>query len=371
MHDIRLLSLATAGELTPWADLCGSADLFCTPQWLAVERDASGPWVPAANACLVAGDGDRLTAGVTLQQFDLTVDDDTCRVDKMVRALPEADGLTDAELAGALLPSLMCGGWFNSTVLTAPGTPVEAAATARRELIARAISTGQEWGSASVFFPYVNAADSGLRSDLREAGFLELPAPARHIFDCDHPSHDAYLAALPSRRRVRIRKELRQFEQAGVTTDHTPLDDSNVERIAALAHNLERKYGQLSSPEQLTSWFTAIAKNLRASVFTAELGGQVFAMTMWLHHENRLYGFHAGFDYEIGRGLPMYSVVGYHLPIAYACSSPETTVLEYGISADEAKLLRGTEAMPQVLSLKPLSDRAKAALDGLAPLGPG
>ncbi|WP_405773619.1 GNAT family N-acetyltransferase [Streptomyces sp. NBC_00859] len=366
MSSLRILSLTEAGELAPWAEMCSSADLFCTPPWLAVEQSGSGPWVPAASACLVAEDHLQLLAGVTLQQFDRTVDDDTCRVDKMLRALPCADGMSDAVLAGALLPSLMCGGWFNSTVLSSPRASEAAVTEARRELIARAVATGRDWGSASVFFPYVDAADAALRTDLRAAGFLELSAPARHVFDCDYPSHEAYLAALPSRRRVRIRKELRQFDDAGAVTGQALLDDSNVEQIATLAHTLERKYGQASTLEELTGWFSAIAKNTRTRVFTAALGGQEFAMSLWLHHENRMYGFHAGFDYDIGRGLPMYSVVGYHLPIAYGCSASDTTVLEYGISADEAKLLRGTEAMPQVLCLKPLSEQSKTVVEGLA-----
>nr|WP_168720830.1 GNAT family N-acetyltransferase [Streptomyces sp. SAT1]ANO42694.1 hypothetical protein A8713_036205 [Streptomyces sp. SAT1] len=366
MREPRLLDLARAAALPSWAALCGPADLFCAPRWLAVEQDKVGPWVPAAHGCLVAGEDDDLTAGLTVLAFDRAVDDDTCRLDKMVRELPDARHLPADELADALLPSLMCGGWFNSTVLTRPGADAQEAAAARRGLIDEAVATARHQGGRAVFFPFLDAGDTALRDDLRRAGFRELAAPARHVLDADHRDHEAYLAALPSRRRVRIRKELRLFSEAGAVTGHTALDGSNVERVAALAHNLERKYEQTSTLGQLTEWFEAIAKHVPASVFTAELDGRLFAMTLWLHHEDRLYGFHAGFDYDIGRGLPMYSVIGYHLPIAHACSDPAVKVLEYGTSADHAKLLRGTRAMPQLLAVKPLTPRAEAVLDAVA-----
>ncbi|WP_329201208.1 MULTISPECIES: GNAT family N-acetyltransferase [unclassified Streptomyces] len=377
--EVRTLSLVQAGKLAPWAALCGSADLFCTPRWLAVEQAAVGPWVPTAARCLTvpapasgaapvaAVDGERLLAGITVQRFDRSVDDDTVRLDKM---LAPGAGTSARELAGVLQPSLMCGGWFNSRVLTAPGMPERQRRPARRSLIRAAISTARSWDCPAVFLPYVDAADRGLRCDLRAAGFTEFPAPARHVFDCGFPGHAAYVETLPSRRKVRLRKELRRFAEAGVVTAHSPLDGSNVERIAALAHGLEQKYEQVSSQEQLTQWFAAIAVNTDATVFTAALGGRPFAMSMWLRHEERLYGFHAGFDYEVGVGLPGYAVVGYHLPIAYACDEPGLTTMEYGISADEAKLLRGTEAMPQVLAVKPLTGPAERALAACAPAEP-
>lgn len=378
--EVRTLSLVEAGKLSSWAALCGSADLFCTPKWLAVEEAAVGPWVPTAARCLAvaapasgaapgaAGDDERLLAGMTVQRFGRSVDDDTVRLDKML--VPGA-GTSARELADVLLPSLMCGGWFNSRVLTAPGLPEPQLPSARRSLISAAIGTARSWDCPAVFLPYVDAGDRGLRRDLRAAGFTEFPAPARHLFDCDHPGHAAYVETLPSRRKVRLRKELRRFAQAGVVTAHSPLDGSNVERIAALAHSLEQKYEQVCSQEQLTEWFTAIAAHTAATVFTAALDGRLFAMSMWLRHEERLYGFHAGFDYEVGAGLPMYAVVGYHLPIAYACAEPGLRTMEYGISADEAKLLRGTEAMPQVLAVKPLTGPAERALAACAPAGPG
>ncbi|UED88634.1 GNAT family N-acetyltransferase [Streptomyces profundus] len=365
-YDSDLLSLAEVRGLASWTELCGPSDLFCTPRWLAVEQTGTGPWVPAANGCLVTGRNGRPIAGATLQSFDQGVDDDTCRVDLMVRALPQSRGLSDAALADGLLPSLTCGGWFNSTVMIAPGASDGEAAAARRALLTRAVDVGRAWACASICLPYVDASDSALRQLLREDGYLELPAPDRHVLSCDHPNLESYLASLPSRRRVRRRKELRICREAGVTTERLPLDDSTVERVGVLAHNLERKYGQSSSARQLTEWFAAIATHLTASVFTASLNGEVVAMTLWLHHADRLYGFHAGFDYRVGRGLPLYSLVGYHLPVAYGLATPGIRVLEYGISADEAKRLRGTAALPQLLCLKPLTPAARECVERLA-----
>ncbi|MEU8589457.1 GNAT family N-acetyltransferase [Streptomyces sp. NPDC048664] len=368
MSELRTLSVAEAAGRDDWAELCGPADLFCTPSWLAVELDGSGPWVPAEHHCLVRLDGGRITAGLTLQLFDRTVDDVTVRVDKMLLDLPEFADRSPDELADALMPSLMCGGWFNSRVLVAGAGQDATDPAPRRELISRAVAAGRRSGSSSVFFPYVDAEEIGLRSALEEAGFVRLPALARHVFDCDHPSHADYLASLPSRHRVRIRGELRKMAQAGAVTSHRPLDDSNVEAVADLAWRLERRYEQTTTSERLAPWFAAIGKHVPTTVFTARLAGRDIAMSMWLHHQGRMYGFHAGFDYEAGAGLPMYSTLGFRLPIAHGCDDPATTVLEYGISTDRAKLLRGTRAMPQFLYVKPLSQRAAEVI---ATLGRG
>ncbi|MFF5336192.1 GNAT family N-acetyltransferase [Streptomyces sp. NPDC013181] len=363
MTDIQLLSLAEAQRSRDWAGLCGSADLFAHPTWLAVERTGSGPWVPAESACLALSENGRTTMGMTLQQFDTSVDDVIVRPDRMMRSHPAWRDLAEDELADTLLPSLVCGGWFNSRILARPGTPPGEARTARRALIAESVALGRDRGSATVVYPYLDAARTELRADLRDAGFVEIPAPNRHVFHSDYPSYDEYFGNVLKRKtRNQIRRELKRFDEAGVKTAHELMDDSNVEKLARLAHNLEVKYGQKSTYEHMAGWFSAIARHTRTSVFTAELDGRLFAMSMWVHHEGRMYGFHCGFDYEVGEGLHTYSVVVYRLPIAFACSDSGTRYLEYGVGGDHAKLTRGTEAVPQVLSVKPLTAGAEAVV---------
>ena len=378
MSKVQLLSLTEAQQSQHWAGLCGSADLFAHPTWLAIERTGSGPWVPSGSGCLALTEGGRMSAGVTLQQFDATVGDVIVRADKMMHSHPAWSGLAQEELEDALLPSLMCGGWFNSRILDAPGAPQDEARTARRALIDESIAVGRRWGSASIVYPYLDTARKELRADLREAGFVEIPAPNRHVFHSDYASYDDYFDhVLRKKARNQIRRELKRFDEAGVKTAHELMDGSNVEKLAQLAHNLELKYGQKSTFEQMAGWFSAIAQHTRTSVFTAELDGRLFAMSMWVHYAGRMYGFHCGFDYEVGERLHTYSVVVYRLPIAFACSDPDTQHLEYGVGGDHAKLTRGTEAIPQVLSVKPLTSRAEAVIarlqdvpDGLAgPVG--
>lgn len=358
-----LVSLGHAAACGRWAQMCGPADLFSSPPWLAVEREGVGPWVPRANGCLVHADGKTILAGLTVQQFDLDVDDETVRLDKMFPA--DSIVLTHPahELAEAMQPSLMCGTWFNSTVLTAPALPADQTAQARRELIDAAVDLGRDWQAAAVFFPFVNAADTGLRSTLQDAGFIEFAAPDRHVFDCGHSNYDEFVTSLRSRRRTRLRKEIANIERSGLQTGHTSMTDSIVGHIALLAHRLEEKYEQRSTHEQMKTWFSAIARHTDAIVFTAaKVDGPPVAMSMWIRHQDRLYGFHAGFDYEHCHGLPLYSLVGYHLPMRFACAHPDISVLEYGVGSDEAKLLRGTTALPQVLCVKPLSPRSRQIL---------
>ena len=342
MTDIELLSIADAAKSSGWAGLCGSADLFTTGKWLAVEGSRSGPWVPADRGCLISSDGQRLIGGVTLQKFDRSVDDVIIRVDKMLKSHPAWSTLPPEELEEGLLPSLMCGGWFNSRILGAPG---EQAGAARRDLIAAIITAGLQWESASVAFPYVDAMSIDLRADLQATGFVEIPAPNRFIFSSDYTSYEEYYSnVITAHSRHRIRTDLKKFYQDGVQVSHDPVDDSNVEQIAGLAHNLELKYGQTSTYNQIAAWFSVIAKNTQSTVFTAKSGDRLFAMSMWIHHEDRMYGFHCGFGQGLSRGLHAYSVVVYRIPIEFACSDPGIRYLEYGIGGDQAKLWRGAKA---------------------------
>ncbi|MGH3844702.1 MAG: GNAT family N-acetyltransferase [Pseudonocardiaceae bacterium] len=358
-----LLSLDQAAACGQWARMCGPADLFCTPQWLAVEREAVGPWVPRVNGCLIRADEETILAGLTVQQFDLDVDDETVRLDKMFPPESAVLAYPAHEVAEAVQPSVMCGTWFNSTVLTAPGLLAERATRARRDLLAAAVDLSCEWQGVAMFFPFVDAADTGLRDALRDAGFIEFAAPARHVFDCDYTDYAEFVDSLRSRRRTRLRKEIADIERSGLRTELITINESTVDRVAWLAHQLEDKHGQRSTYDQIGAWFSAIARHTETIVFTAaRTDGPPVAMSMWIHYQDRLYGFHAGFDYEHCQGLPMYSLVGYHLPMRFGCARPDISVLEYGVSSDQAKLLRGTKALPQVLCVKPLSPKARRIL---------
>lgn len=363
MSDIRLLSLTDTERLHSWVELCGSADLFASHKWLAVERAECGPWIPTASGCLARMENQQLTAGVTLQKFDSSVDDVIIRVDKMLHSHPAWNELPGEQMADALLPSLMCGGWFNSRILEARTLSAGQGSAARREMIAEIVAVARKWGCASISFPYLDARNTELRADLRQADFSEIPGPNRHVFHSDYSSYAEYFGSqLRAKRRAAIKNELKKFNQPGVRTSHDPLDDSNVERIAELAHRLELKHDQVSTYEQIASWFSAIARNTRTTVFTAALEGRVFGMSMWVHHQDSMYSFHAGFDYDISRRLPAYSVVVYRLPIAFACSDRQTKYLEYGVGGDQAKLSRGCQAVPGVLCVKPLSPTAEAVV---------
>jgi hypothetical protein len=48
--------------------------------------------------------------------------------------------------------------------------------------------------------------------------------------------------------------------------------------------------------------------------------------------------------------------------MAFGCAHPDIAVLEYGVSSDQAKLLRGTTARSQVLCVRPLSAQAHRVL---------
>lgn len=366
MAEPALLDLRTAtATATPrWAALAGPGDLVCTPRWLEVERSGAGPWVPVSAGCLF---DPAVPAGLTVQLFDAGVDDEIVRVDKMAATARPGLAAAGADAArDALLPAPVCGGWFNSRVLVSAGAGPAVALAARRRLVEAALRVADSEGAHSVAFPYLDHADHDLRGVLRSAGFIELAAPARHVLDTRAESFEDHLGRLRSHRRTRIRAELRRVAEAGVRTGEAVLDGSTVEWAARLAHQLEVRYGQRCTYEQIAEWFEQIGRHTGTVLFTGVRDGVPIAMSLWIRHQDRLYGFHAGFDDERCVGLPLYSVVGYHLPVAHGCADPGLATLEYGIGSDEAKALRGTRAEPQVLALLPRSGAARDLLDRTA-----
>lgn len=354
------ITLTPLHDLTDggWDDLVGPSDLFASRAWFGVESARVGPWVPRADGCLVLGSRRRPDAALTLQLFDAeTVDDVTVRVDKMLAR--NCEGL----VGSALQPSVLCGGWFNSTVLRAPRLSPSDGARACADLAAAAVEFARSVQAASVFFPYLDVCDDVLCDALNRLGFGFVETQGRHVLEIGNGTHAEYLTTLPSRKRRRIRREWGAVDAAGLTVQHHVFTPELGERAAHLAWMLEAKYGQTSSPDMLRQWFEAIAERHHVDVFVATRHDRTVAVSLWIRHQTRMYGFHAGFDPTASAGFPLYSVIGFHAPIAFAHDTPGVTGLEYGVSSDEAKRIRGTTRHRQDLAVLPLDPRAADALE--------
>jgi uncharacterized protein len=160
-------------------------------------------------------------------------------------------------------------------------------------------------------------------------------------------SFDDYLGTLSSKRRVNIRRELREFAEQGYETDAVRLSECFRE-VAPLVVNLERKYGSDVTVETMTEYLRLQAElyDHHTTVITARMAGSLRATCVLYEHPRRqLTARMAGFDYEKLRNAFEYYNLCVYLPLRYGMANGYRS-LHLGVSAAGAKAARGATLEP-------------------------
>jgi predicted N-acyltransferase len=357
--------LDTAGELRAgdWDALVGPDDLFLSTRWLRVVEATAG--VGMGYLVAEAGAGS-LVGGLATALADSSVPWLSGRPDGLLERavreqLPGAvevrSGLP-ADLTGALLPGLVCGGrHLGRTRVLMSGNDAEHGADIEA-LVAAAERLGVEREARSVAFLYVDERDRVLREVLTRRGYRShvsgwyswLPVPSGGL--------DDHLDALSAHRSRRIRAERRRLSAAGVRTAVEPLERSLIPRLAVLETQLLTKYGLRWSADRSAAIFEQILDTFGADavVSTARVGAELAGFGLLLRHHDQWYAHRAGFDYALQRGLPLYFDVIYYQPIDDAARLGISTI-HYGTGSAEAKRSRGCLAVGQYAYLRVLAEQ--------------
>lgn len=177
---------------------------------------------------------------------------------------------------------------------------------------------------------------------------------------------EAWLATLPSKRRINVKRELRRFEEAGYEIVRRPLADC-VEQIPPLAGSTQARYGA-DAPNEL--WRKLLGMHIAAMGPAAQVAlcmrpGDDHAIGFALYYVRgeTLYLRWAGFDYDRLAGAAEYFNLLYYGQIAHA---PQIGVrrIHAGIKTIEAKALRGARLRP--LWLVDLAEDSPLARDRAA-----
>ncbi|WP_335938781.1 GNAT family N-acetyltransferase [Streptomyces sp. PTD5-9] len=267
-------------------------------------------------------------------------DADRTRWDGLVDDLPDARRDQYPSLALAVFGSHL------GLVHAAGRTPAQ-----RREVLAelpRLLDEAAErLGCRSTGLLYATDEQAALIGPAAEArGHTPAVLGAESVLRLDAWDWDGYLAALASRKRVRLRRELRDYREAGFTTVIRQGADALTDSVVDLQVALRAKYGLPGGRARVQRDFDAIRETVGDSclVVSAEREGETLGFVLYLRSGQALYGRTAGFDEDRARGV--YFSLTYHETVRWSLANGVREIW-YGLAAYEAKRLRGCDIEPR------------------------
>jgi glutamate N-acetyltransferase/amino-acid N-acetyltransferase len=361
--DVRTVDSAAGLPAAGWDEVAGPDEAYLSAAWLRVLEGTSG----ASLRYLLAADGDELTGGLVTARADRAAPWLSGRPDTLLErcareqrpGAAQVRGRLPDDLAGALLPGLVCGGRHlgRNRVITRDGADSEG--TTRR-LVAAAEALARSQGCRSVSFLYVDELDKTLRAVLADRGYHRYVSAAYSWLPVPAGGFTGYLNSLSGHRRRRISADRRRLRDAGVTVDLEPLAAEVIPRLAELETALLRRYGLDWSPGTSERIFTAVHRELgsAAQLSAARIGGRLTGFVLLIPHGSTWYAHRGGFDYELNAGLPVYFEVTYNRPLELAKEYGVTSI-HYGTGSDATKESRGCRSTEQHAYTLPLADGAR------------
>jgi predicted N-acyltransferase len=321
---------ATLDEVDPAAwDALAGGNVYLSHAWLRGFADAAAEEALA----VVEGEGGRLVGGVPLSV--LPGPNENPRYDAFeLCGAPRDD-------RGRWLPQLVAGGRSGYA-----GALLRSDAQAAAPLVAAIEARAADCGSACA--PYLTRDDAELvAAGLGRANAVVF-AGARALLEVEWPDFDGYVASIGASRRSIVRRDLRAFEEGGLSIRTEGLA-GHVAELAPLLSNVRRRHGvwgeSVAACEQYLGACAAPGLAERSVVFLCEEGGRTIAFALAYRFGDTLTLRCVGLDYDRSGGRAEYFNVLFYAPIAHAAATGLAS-LDFGTEALDAKLLRGCTACP-------------------------
>jgi uncharacterized protein len=277
-----------------------------------------------------------------------------------------------APWTAGLMPALACGGRNPSH--TKAGVRNGSSADRQRATLAALVRAAErqarEADLRAVSFLYVDEDDDLLRGVLTDHRYLALPGQTAYSMPVPGDgSFDTYLARFEQRRRVKLKRELRALNEAGVTYVTQPLTVDDIEQLAPLELALYAKHGTPADADAFAAVLHSIARHAGAAarITTAHLDGHLAGFVLTFTHHGEMYARQAGFDYEVQGRLPLYFGLVYYELLRIALAEGLSQI-HYSTGSDRVKLSRGCTPRRQIAYVKALSPEHAEQLSRLAHL---
>jgi uncharacterized protein len=337
-----------------WATATGDRTLWSSPEWLHSAEDAFSPsrrYVVAPNGGMAA----YLVGAETYPNFDphrLLVGADFMAETAPLRTEREEERIQ--ELAAALPDGVL----RPAAVSTVPWGFISGLWTAdhstRMALLDELETLAAQWDAPTAGVLYVDFEDDSLREVLQLRGYIEVLVAANCTLPVGEGGLAEYIAGLSKERRKKTRREIRQFEETGITFGSGTVSD-NIDRISHLAASLQAKYGHGYDPDWQAKVLLNVERTVRPYINLAiaeRPNGELVGFVVYFVKDGVIYPKMAGFDRSSESHEFVYFNLSFYELIRRA---PALGVhdIEYGIDAYSAKVFRGCRLQPRYCYLKP------------------
>jgi len=214
------------------------------------------------------------------------------------------------------------------------------------ELVGAVLDWAAGHGIRSVTAQYLDPAAAPLRDALVAAGGTAVTFADRCDLAVTWPDFDGYLAGLPAKRRVVVRREQRALAERGVTVTHGPLT-ADVDDLVTLRCALVGKYGGTPDRAKETAALDRIRRTFgtAATVFAARLDQTLLGFAVFAQDGPMWTPLCCGADYSRPAARLTYFATLFYQPATLAPGLGVRTI-PYGLGSWEAKRLRGCARVP-------------------------
>ncbi|MEE1752749.1 GNAT family N-acetyltransferase [Streptomyces sp. SP18CS02] len=197
-------------------------------------------------------------------------------------------------------------------------------------------------GIRSVAVLYACEEPGHLLTALRGAGARMLPLARECFLDITWRDFDGYLATLPSKRRVGVRRELRALAEAGTTVRQIHAED-HLDELIRLRCQLVAKYGGTPDAAKERAFFGRVRDTFgpgALTTFATEHAGRLMSFGLFVRDGDHWTALLTGSDYRRPQARLGYFATLFYAP-ARTAPTLGITAVGYGLGSWQAKTSRG------------------------------
>jgi hypothetical protein len=225
-------------------------------------------------------------------------------------------------------------------------------------LLRAARSRAEASGARALWMPYLTTAQASEVLSAWPEADVHLSREVDLVIPLPGPSFEDYVAAMTKKRRANIRRQRRAFQASDPELDRVAFDDAVCGQIAPLLALMQAKHGMPRTSEWLADRLRHQAADIGryASVLLLRRNGRLVAFQVLLRYRGQSMAFSVGLDYNAAAPYDYFNMAFYE-PIEVALARGDRS-LAMGVTASEAKMLRGAVPVPVWHVVQPLRDGA-------------
>jgi uncharacterized protein len=215
------------------------------------------------------------------------------------------------------------------------------------ELLAGIDAWRRESMVRSVAVLYASTSPPAFEKAVRDTGAEVFPMADECVLDVTWQTLDGYIATLPTKRRISVRRELRALDETGIRTEPIRID-SHLEEMLDLRCWLVEKYGGTPDRGKERDYLARLEAGFGAAALTAfgtRKSDALLSFTLFVREGTEWTAVLTGSDYTSADARLGYFATMFYAPAAHTFGCGITRI-RYGLGSWTAKRSRGCRLEP-------------------------